>query len=177
MKKVVVLSCVACLASGLLAQSAGGGREAFLKQQAYAEMQRVTGQIDILQASHEELAERVSRMEGGSGELGAVKTDLASLRAEIKSVRREMNRMRQEIVADITKKVTAIVKSGAVTPASSMRTTSHAPSSCKIYTVQPGDTLSLIAQAFATSVAKLKELNGLSSDRLRIGQKLQVPKN
>ena len=44
------------------------------------------------------------------------------------------------------------------------------------YTVQSGDTLSLIAQAFNTSVSKIKEMNGLKSDNLRIGQKLNLPK-
>ena len=44
------------------------------------------------------------------------------------------------------------------------------------YTVQSGDTLSLIAQAFGTTVAKIKEMNGLKSDNLRIGQKLNLPK-
>ena len=43
------------------------------------------------------------------------------------------------------------------------------------YTVQAGDTLSLIAQAFNTTVSKLRQMNGLKSDMLRIGQKLTVP--
>ena len=44
------------------------------------------------------------------------------------------------------------------------------------YTVQSGDTLSLIAQAFDTTVAKIKVMNGLKNDNLRIGQKLKLPK-
>ena len=43
------------------------------------------------------------------------------------------------------------------------------------YTVQKGDTLSLVAQAFGTTVGKLKEMNNLHSDMLRVGQKLTVP--
>ena len=43
------------------------------------------------------------------------------------------------------------------------------------YTVASGDNLYLIANAFKTTVAKLRELNGLKSDKLRIGQKLIVP--
>ncbi len=176
MKKIMMMGAAALMAAGASADP-DGGRESFLKRQAYAEMQRVTGQIDVLQASHDELAERVARMDGGKGEISALKTDVASLRAEIDGVRREMSRMRQEIVADITKKVTAIVKSVAAAPASAARAESVPPQACKTYTVQPGDTLSLISQAFGTSVSKLKELNGLKSDRLRIGQKLFVPKN
>jgi murein DD-endopeptidase MepM/ murein hydrolase activator NlpD len=44
------------------------------------------------------------------------------------------------------------------------------------YTVQAGDTLSLIAQRYHTTVATLKQLNGLgNSDLIQIGQKLIVP--
>lgn len=42
------------------------------------------------------------------------------------------------------------------------------------YKVKNGDTLSRIAQKYHTSVTKIKKLNGLRSDFLRIGQKLRV---
>ncbi len=180
MKKTIILSVLMLTAAWAAAQSAGAGREAFLKQQAYAEMQRVSRQIDVLQSSHEELAERVSRMDGGKGELSSVKADVAALRAEIGGLRREMDRMRAEIVADITKKVTALMKSGAVQSAQPLARPTPPPRATgptQTYTVQSGDTLSLISQAFGTSVSVLKEMNGLKSDRLRVEQKLIVPKN
>ena len=43
------------------------------------------------------------------------------------------------------------------------------------YTVQSGDTLFSIATRFKTTVAILKQLNGLTSDMLQIGQKLALP--
>lgn len=43
------------------------------------------------------------------------------------------------------------------------------------YHVQKGDHLTKIAYKFGTSVSKLKEANGLVTDRLNIGQKLIVP--
>ncbi len=43
------------------------------------------------------------------------------------------------------------------------------------YTVQSGDTLYLIATRFHTSVAELKQLNGLKSDTILVGQRLLVP--
>ena len=45
----------------------------------------------------------------------------------------------------------------------------------KEYVVKNGDSLSLIAVNSGTGVRQLKELNKLTSDRLRIGQKLKVP--
>lgn len=43
------------------------------------------------------------------------------------------------------------------------------------YTVQPGDSLWLIGTKYGVAAEQLKKLNGLTSDSLAIGQKLQVP--
>ncbi len=43
------------------------------------------------------------------------------------------------------------------------------------YVVQSGDSLSRIAARHGTTVAALKEANGLKSDVIRIGQKLKIP--
>lgn len=44
----------------------------------------------------------------------------------------------------------------------------------KYYTVRKGDTLYKVATKHGISVAKLKKLNGLKSDKIRAGQKLKV---
>lgn len=44
-----------------------------------------------------------------------------------------------------------------------------------VYTVQPGDTLYLIAQRFNTTVESIIALNNLTSTALNIGQRLQIP--
>ncbi len=43
------------------------------------------------------------------------------------------------------------------------------------YRVQKGDSLYSIGQKFGVSVTKLREVNGLSNNRLRIGQRLVIP--
>ena len=43
------------------------------------------------------------------------------------------------------------------------------------YTVQEGDTLYDIARTFETTVAAIKELNGLTSNTLHVGQVLLIP--
>ena len=43
------------------------------------------------------------------------------------------------------------------------------------YTVQAGDTLWLLSQRFGTTVDAIKQLNGLTSDALHIGQVLRIP--
>jgi len=49
----------------------------------------------------------------------------------------------------------------------------HTPQST--YTVKSGDTLSLIARNYHTTVTELKSINHLTSDNLKVGQVLKVP--
>ena len=44
-----------------------------------------------------------------------------------------------------------------------------------LYEVKRGDALILIAKRFGVTVAQIKELNGLKSDTIRIGQTLKIP--
>lgn len=50
-----------------------------------------------------------------------------------------------------------------------------AQSEFETYTVKSGDYLSKIASKYGTTVDYIKELNGLKSTNLQIGQKLKVP--
>jgi LysM repeat protein len=52
---------------------------------------------------------------------------------------------------------------------------SAAPGFSTTYTVKSGDTLSGIATTYGTTVQAIKNLNGLTSNNLRIGQKLKIP--
>ena len=45
----------------------------------------------------------------------------------------------------------------------------------QIYTVQPGDTLGIIAAGFGTTVEAIRLENGLEDDILSIGQPLVIP--
>ena len=44
-----------------------------------------------------------------------------------------------------------------------------------VYRVKPGDSLYKIARKFHTTVRKIKRLNGLKSNKIRVGQRLIVP--
>jgi LysM repeat protein len=54
-------------------------------------------------------------------------------------------------------------------------TPAPAPSSATTYTVKSGDTLSKIAARFGTTATRLRNLNNLSSDLIRVGQVLKLP--
>ncbi len=55
------------------------------------------------------------------------------------------------------------------------RLATQAPASPRSYTISRGDTLSAIASRFDVSVPRLRAVNGLASDSLRIGQVLTIP--
>lgn len=50
-----------------------------------------------------------------------------------------------------------------------------ASASDRVHRVRSGDTLSEIARRYGTTVSKLRSANGLTSNRLRIGQELKIP--
>lgn len=64
-------------------------------------------------------------------------------------------------------------------PAPSAATAPTAPTAAasgeNIYVVKSGDTLSRIATQQGTTVKAIKQLNGLTTDRITVGQKLKIP--
>ena len=152
------------------------GKDEFLRQQAFAEMQRVSGQIDVLQNNFDELARRVSKLESGDGESRSLRQEIDSLRNTISELRRQMESQRGEIVRDISGRIAKMQPATPPQPEKKVVRKTVVTAPHYEYTVQGGDTLSLVAKAFNTSVAKIRELNNLKGDGLRVGQKLKVPK-
>ncbi|MBR3222408.1 MAG: LysM peptidoglycan-binding domain-containing protein [Kiritimatiellae bacterium] len=174
MNKMAVVSVCMAACSVAFAQ----GRDDFMRQQAYAEMQRVSGQVDVLQSNLGELQNRVGRLEGG-GDTRALRQEIDALKASVAEIRREMRNMHGEIVKELSAKFAVMLKT--VTPPAPPPAPRQPPKPsytgpCKEYVVEGGDTLSVIAEAFGTTVPKLREMNNLKGDRLSIGQKLLVPK-
>ena len=172
MKKTTVVLLAALAASVLMANppAPGGGRDAFMKQQAFAEVQRLSGQFDVLESNCATLSDRVRRLEQGGGEVAALKADIAALRADVSRLRADMENQRREIVADLLKRIKEQDGARPPTPPPPSVPETHGT-----YVVRPGDTLSLIAQALGTTVGKIKAMNNMRGDGLRVGQKLLVP--
>jgi len=161
---------VACLLSCVVAQ--GQSRENFMQQQAYAEMQRVSGQVDVLQSNLSDVQRRLGRLEGG-GDSRGIRQEIDALKASMAELRRDMQALRGEIVKDLSGRI-AKMQTPAPAPKPVEKKVVIGPH--QEYTVQSGDTLSLIAQAFDTTVAKIKEMNNLKGNNLKVGQKLNLPK-
>lgn len=151
------------------------GRDNFLRQQAYAEMQRVTGQVDTLQNNFDDLNRRVGQIERGSG-TKALEAEIAALKAEIASLKRELANQRTEIVKDLSGRIAKMQPKEQPAPPPPPTPAVAAGPTCT-YEVQNGDSLYLVAKAFNTTVTKIRSMNKLKSDVLRVGQKLIVPAN
>jgi hypothetical protein len=167
--KILTISLVL---TGVAAMAQPNSRDQFVKQQAYNEMMRVVRQMEVLESNLSALSDRVSRLER-SGEDSALRSEIEALRAEVKRLKTDMSSQRSQIVSDLVGRINNAQPRN--TASTSTNKSSANDSNCEQYVVQRGDTLSLISQAFGTTVKKLKELNGLKSDNLRIGQKLLVP--
>lgn len=159
-------------AATVFAQSAGG-RDAFLRQQAVSELQRVTSQIDLLQNNYDDLARRVSALERGNGESAKLQAEIDSLRSQVAELKKQLASQRGEIVKEISGKIAQMPINQPAPKA--------APAASEgpylEYTVQSGDSLYLIAKAFGTTVPKIRAKNpSLKGDQLKVGQKLKIPK-
>ncbi|HBJ59199.1 MAG TPA: hypothetical protein DDY72_01765 [Verrucomicrobia bacterium] len=148
-------------------------RQAFLGQQAYEEVQRLASQLDALQSGQDDLARRLASLEralsANEGER-TLKSEVAALRSEVSALRARLNAQRGEIVDDLSAR---LAKAERRERTARRRADDDAVGGT--YVVKSGDTLTLIAQACNTTVSRIKEINGLSSDRLRIGQTLKIP--
>lgn len=173
MKNVFLISVLTIGLTSFAADPAAG-REAFLRQQAFAEMQRVTGQVDTLQSNFDDLQRRVNQLERGANN-ASTKAEIDALKASIADLRREMANQKSEIIKEVSALIAKMQPKTPPPAPQPKQTVVSGPTST--YTVASGDSLYLIAKAFNTSVAKIRELNNLKNDNLRVGQKLIVPQN
>ncbi|HEX4343897.1 MAG TPA: LysM peptidoglycan-binding domain-containing protein [Verrucomicrobiae bacterium] len=76
----------------------------------------------------------------------------------------------------IGQKITIPAASGASPTTSTMTTLSvTADTGDQVYAVKSGDTLTSIAKAHGVSVKALRSENSLTTDRIKVGQKLKIP--
>lgn len=174
---VILLAAALSLGSAAAQQQVPAGRDAFLRQQAYAEMQRVSGQVDAIQSSLDDLRVRVQKLENGAN-TRALQDEINALKATCGELRRQLASQREEIVRDLTDRLVKMQPKNPPPPPKETKPKERVISGpTATYTVQRGDSLFLVAKAFNTTVQKLREMNNLKKDALKVGQQLIVPAN
>lgn len=177
--------------SALVAQDAASARAEYQARQAIAEIPRLIQQFDQLLNNQDAIVQRLVKVESGSAENSAAQSQIDALRAEIADLRAEMRRereaMRREIVADLSRRIASMPAPAAPAPApraSSRRADPPpaaepaAPAYSQYYehVVEKGQTLTLIAQGYQTTLKKILSANpGLKANALRVGQKIIIP--
>lgn len=178
MKKcLIVLAGVAAL-EVFAAQPNGNN---FMQSQAMAEVNRVAGQLDVVNNNLDDLSQRVHKLES-KGNDSSLRQEIDALKAAIQELRKEMANQRAEIVKDLSGRIASAQAAQAKEEKAKAKAAAQSASKNTYdgpvmeYEVVAGDNLFFIAKAFNTSVNKLKEMNNLKNNNLRVGQKLLVPK-
>lgn len=178
MKKcLIVLAGIAAL-EVFAAQPTGNN---FMQSQAMAEVNRVAGQLDVVNNNLDDLSQRVHKLES-KGNDSSLRQEIDALKAAIQELRKEMANQRAEIVKDLSGRIASAQAAQAKEEKAKAKAAAQSASKNTYdgpvmeYEVVAGDNLFFIAKAFNTSVNKLKEMNNLKNNNLRVGQKLLVPK-
>lgn len=189
MKTSVLVAALALAALSGLAQDTAAARAVYQQQQALAEVPRLVQQFDLLVQNQDAIVARLVKLEGTDA-TGDVRAEIAALKAEIAelraSLRREQDAMRAEIVKDLAGRIARMTPPPAPQPAppprgGAPRRSAPPPPPATTgthyeYVIEKGQTLTLIAQGFGTTVPKILAANpGLKPNMLRVGQKIIVP--
>lgn len=144
------------------------------------EMRRMN---DRLQASEAQVGDiqRTAYTAEANRPAFATAAEVAALRDQLDSLQRQIRELdaarasdKREIYDDISKKVAEIVKKATPPPAPPAK--KAAPQSGYEHVVQPGETLSAIAQAYGVKMDTILKANNIkNADSLRVGQKLFIP--
>lgn len=149
----------------------------------------LSNQVRLLQDENASLSSKVHTM----------RQEIQQLRQQLKSIQDEMAQLRKMIMeesttrqkqmemianriqqaADAQARANAEARKRAQREAAEARKQSvqnDAQEEYDYYVVEAGVTLSAISRATGVSVARLKQVNGMKSDVLRVGQKIKIPR-
>lgn len=186
-KSSLILAAIALVAGAAQSQDMAAARAAYQQQQALAEVPRLVQQFDVLVQNQDNIVARLQRLEQPAGPDANLQAEIATLRAEVADLRAALPRLQEQIraavVADLAQRMAKITPppppAAVSAPARAAAARPAPPPSVGFHyewVVEKGQTLSLIAQGFDTTVQKILAANpGLKANNLRVGQKLIIP--
>ncbi len=160
--------------------SSGSASQAAFAQQAQTlrEVQRMvmtlSARLDGVEQQQASIVSRLNALERGSGAVS--QDEVAALRSDVASLRAAQGKLREEIVDDLSKRISALTEKRAAEARKVREAESARQKSGYNHTVEAGQTLSAIAQAYGVSMNAILKANKLSDpSKLHVGQKLFIP--
>ena len=138
---------------------------------------RLRAEVEDVQFRQQKMQEELTKIQGDLQELrrsagGTVAAgDLQALEARVQALDAARQKDKQVILDTLAKELASITatrpggKSAAATPAETRE-----------HVVQKGENLTSIAKQYSVQIEDLKKANNLSDDKIKVGQKLVIPK-
>ena len=138
---------------------------------------RLRAEVEDLQFRQQNMQEDLAKIQTDLQELrrsasGTVSAgDIQALEARIQALDAARQKDKQVILDTLARELASISTTRIVT-----KPAATAPSDTKEHVVQKGENLTSIAKQYGVSVEDLKKTNNLPDDKIRVGQKLLIPK-
>src|SRR5882724_9656388 len=175
---VLPLLCVVAAASAPAEEQTTAQQLSILDER----LSKLRADVDALQFNQQQIQQDIKQVQSQMDEVrrtgpGASANDLAALEARVKALDAAREKDKKAIIDQLAKELAAMSGGGShgsktATPS----TTPTTPSTGSEHIVEAGETLTSIAKSTGTSIADLRKANNLTSDSLKVGQKLVIPK-
>ena len=139
-------------------------------------LSKLRADVDAMQASQQQIQQDLKQIQAQVAELhqsgpSASVNDVQALEARVKALDAARETDKKVILDQLAKELASM--SGSHSGAAATPSTGAANGS--EYVVQKGDTLTSVAKNNGVTIADLRKANSLSSDSLKVGQKLVIP--
>ena len=141
-------------------------------------LSKLRADVDALQFNQQQIQQDIKQVQGQLEEVrhagpGASANDLAALESRVKALDSAREADKKVIIDQLAKELAKM--SGGHGGSSSPPSPSTDATNPGEHVVQKGDTLTSIAKSAGVTIADLRKANNLTSDSLKVGQKLVIP--
>jgi len=179
MKHKVLLKFAILAVVGVVTASSAPAEEQTVAQQVSIldeRLSKVRADVDALQANQQQIQQDIKQIQDQMEELrragpSASANDLQALDVRVRELDTAREADKKAILDQLSKELAAISGSrGGGGPAQAA-----GPTNPNEHIVQKGETLTSIAKTSGVTIADLRKANNLTSDVLKVGQKLVIP--
>ena len=142
-------------------------------------LSKLQAEVDAIQANQQQIQQDLKQVQAQLADLhqsgpSASANDLEALEARVKALDAGRETDKKIILDQLAKELSSLGGSHGG-GGGSATAPSAGPANGNDYVVQKGDNLTLIAKNNGVTVADLRKANNLTSDSLKVGQKLVIP--